>query len=113
MRDYLLGFSISTIPTDEMDAPGNPDEVALSGIGAEEEDIDVLYPVPQPNLQPVDKVGGINLNLKQFDLQFKRDGRGVVLPFPQQPLQSIQIRGIVPVILYERPFDGPVLFGLS
>ena len=43
--------------------------------------------------------GGIDLNPALLDLQIKRDGNGVPLPLPQQPIGEMHIEGFVPVII--------------
>jgi hypothetical protein len=49
------------------------------------------------------EVGGIDLNPQLFDLQIKRDGKGVPLPVHQQPLNTIRIEGFLPVIIDFKP----------
>ena len=46
-----------------------------------------------------DTVGGINLDPRLFNLQIKRDGRGVPLPIWDQPVNQMHIEGFMPVIL--------------
>ncbi len=56
--------------------------------------------------------GGINLNPQLLDLQIKRDGEGVPLPLPQQPVQQMDIGGFLPVIINITPVPNlPLLFG--
>ena len=58
-------------------------------------------------------VGGIDLNAGLLDLQIRRDGRGVPLPLPQQPIESMHIDGFIPVILNITPVPSlPLLLGL-
>ncbi|MEI8012163.1 MAG: hypothetical protein WCI27_06755 [Candidatus Omnitrophota bacterium] len=57
--------------------------------------------------------GGIDLAASNLDLQIKRDGAGVPLPFSAKDLDSIRIDGLVPVILSIRPAAGLALFALS
>ncbi|MCC6758537.1 MAG: hypothetical protein IT395_02780 [Candidatus Omnitrophica bacterium] len=49
------------------------------------------------------KKGGIDFNPAVFDLQIKRDGKGVPLPLPQQSLENIHIEGFYPVIINIQP----------
>src|SRR6185436_8782849 len=59
-------------------------------------------------------VGGIDLNPALLDLQIKRDGNGIPLPLPQQPLQQMHIEGFVPVIINVTPIANlPVILGLG
>lgn len=46
-----------------------------------------------------DKVGGIDLNPANLNMQIKRDGNGVVLPLEMQDVENIQVEGFVPVII--------------
>jgi hypothetical protein len=50
-----------------------------------------------------DKVGGIDLNAANLDMQIKRDGKGVPLPISSKDLGNIKIDGLVPVILEITP----------
>jgi len=60
------------------------------------------------------KVGGINLNAELLDLQIKRDGNGVPLPLPQQPIQTMQIEGFIPVIINITPTTNlPFILGFA
>jgi len=52
---------------------------------------------------PVQKVGGIDLNPANLNLQIKRDGNGVPLPLNLQPIEAFQIDGFVPVIIQITP----------
>jgi hypothetical protein len=49
------------------------------------------------------KKGGIDFNPALFDLQIKRDVKGVPLPVIQQDLKSINIEGLYPVIIDIQP----------
>ena len=53
-------------------------------------------------------VGGIDLNPKLLDLQIKRDGNGVPLPLPQQPIGSMNIQGFLPIIVDVTPVSSDV-----
>lgn len=58
--------------------------------------------------------GGIDLNPALLDLQIKRDGNGVPLPLPQQPIGTMRIDGFVPIIINITPIpDLPMLLGLA
>ena len=54
-------------------------------------------------LDPLNQVGGIDLNPNRLNLQIKRDGNGVPLPINLQPLETIQIDGFLPVIINITP----------
>jgi hypothetical protein len=41
-----------------------------------------------------------------MDLQIKRDGKGIPLPILQQPLDSMNIEGFLPVIVDVSPFTN-------
>lgn len=59
-------------------------------------------------------VGGIDLNPALLDLQIKRDGNGVPLPLPQQPVDSMRIDGFLPVIINIVPITNlPLLLGFD
>ncbi|MDO8580323.1 MAG: isocitrate lyase/phosphoenolpyruvate mutase family protein, partial [Candidatus Omnitrophota bacterium] len=58
--------------------------------------------------------GGIDLNSNLLDLQIKRDGNGVPLPLPLQPLQNMRIDGFYPVIINITPVANlPLLLGMA
>ncbi|GEM_PF-4939721 len=58
--------------------------------------------------------GGIDLNPALLDLQIKRDGNGVPLPLPMQPIQDMHIEGFLPVIINIVPITNlPLLLGLD
>ena len=49
-----------------------------------------------------------------FDLQIKRDGNGVPLPLPLQPIENMHIDGFLPVIINIVPITNlPLLLGLD
>lgn len=59
------------------------------------------------------KYGGIDLNPAHLDLQIKRDGKGIPLPLFQQPIETFNIEGFVPVIINVTPITNlPLLLGL-
>ncbi|MCA9407699.1 MAG: UTP--glucose-1-phosphate uridylyltransferase [Candidatus Omnitrophica bacterium] len=61
-----------------------------------------------------DKLGGIDLNPALFDLQIKRDGNGVPLPLPQQPIGNMRIEGFAPIILNVTPVPNlPLFLGIA
>ncbi len=56
--------------------------------------------------------GGIDLSPKNFDLEIKRNGQGVVIPFDEKNLKNIQIDGLVPEIIKITPIPSlPLLLG--
>lgn len=58
--------------------------------------------------------GGIDFNSGLLDLQIKRDGNGVPLPLPQQPIDTMHIDGFVPIIINITPIPSlPMLLGLA
>jgi hypothetical protein len=49
-----------------------------------------------------------------LDLQIKRDGNGVPLPLPLQPIETMHIDGFLPVIINIVPITNlPLLLGLD
>lgn len=64
-------------------------------------------------LQETTDHGGVDLNPVLMDLQIVRDGRGVPLPLNQQPISTMEIRGLVPVIINIVPVNIPMILGLS
>ncbi len=60
------------------------------------------------------RVGGIDLNPANLNLQIKRDGDGIPLPLPQQPIGDMNIDGFYPVIINVLPIQGiPALLGMD
>ena len=58
--------------------------------------------------------GGIDFNPSFLDMTIKRDGSGAPLPLPQQPVEIMEIKGLVPVIINIAPVvDLPLLGFLS
>jgi hypothetical protein len=57
--------------------------------------------------------GGIDFDPSKLNLQIKRDGRGVPLPLPQQNLETIDIKGLYPVIINIQPINAQTLPILS
>ena len=58
--------------------------------------------------------GGIDLNPALLDLQIKRDGNGIPLPLPMQPIQDMHIEGFLPVIINVTPIVNlPLLLGIA
>ena len=53
--------------------------------------------------------GGIDFNPQLMNLQIKRDGKGVPLPLPQQPLHDMHIKGFLPIIINIQPVNLPLL----
>ncbi len=59
-------------------------------------------------------VGGIDLNPDFLDLQIERDTNGVPLPVYDQPLNTMQIEGFIPVIINIYPVTNlPLLIGAA
>jgi len=57
--------------------------------------------------------GGIDLNPAFLDWQIKRDENGVALPVWQQPIDQLNIGGIIPIIIRVRPiYNLPLTLGL-
>lgn len=84
---------------------GPVDNASLTVLPEIESDSTVL----EKNLDVV-KFGGINLNLPQLlDFQIKRDGEGIPLPLNQQPIGEMKIEGFIPIFLYEKPVNLPLL----
>ena len=65
---------------------------------------------PRPSSPVKAPPGGIDLDPALLDLQIRRDGNGVPLPLPQQPIQEMNIRGFVPVIIDIAPVEALPLF---
>ena len=64
--------------------------------------------------QTTNPFGGIHLDPAMLNLQIKRDGNGIPLPVSSQPIESIQIDGIIPVIINIQPITNvPVLLGIA
>ncbi|MBZ0166933.1 MAG: hypothetical protein K8I00_09005, partial [Candidatus Omnitrophica bacterium] len=59
--------------------------------------------------------GGIDLNPGLLKLQIIRDGNGVALPLPQQPIDTLKsIEGFIPVIMQMTPITNmPLILGLG
>ncbi|HBR15296.1 MAG TPA: hypothetical protein DD723_07120 [Candidatus Omnitrophica bacterium] len=58
--------------------------------------------------------GGINLDPAMLDMQILRDKNGVPLPVFQQPIATMQIEGILPVIIKVTPITNlPMYLGLN
>ena len=55
--------------------------------------------------------GGIDLNAEHLNLKVKRDGNGIPLPVSLQPIEIINIQGLVPVIINVTPANIPMIFG--
>lgn len=73
----------------------------------------VQVPSSEVDNASLTKVGGIDLNPKLLDLQIKRDGNGVPLPLPQQPIGTMNIQGFLPIIVDVLPVSIPLLLGLQ
>ncbi len=66
----------------------------------------------QTGTQEKKNVGGIDFNPALLDMQIKRDGNGVPLPLPQQPIQNMHINGFLPIIINITPVTNlPLLLG--
>ena len=57
--------------------------------------------------------GGIDLNPNLLDLQIERDGNGIPLPVVDQPIETMNIEGFIPVIINVVPVSLPMLLGLD
>jgi len=78
--------------------PGDEKWVLPSSIDKPESGANQRAQTPQNKKKFVK--GGIDFNPELFDLQVKRDGQGIVLPFSKQPLASLEaIAGFIPVII--------------
>ena len=54
------------------------------------------------------------MNPALLDLQIRRDGNGVPLPLPQQPIENMHIEGFLPIIINVTPVTNlPMLLGLA
>ena len=54
------------------------------------------------------------MNPALLDLQIKRDGNGVPLPLPMQPIQDMHIEGFLPIIINVTPVTNlPLLLGFA
>ncbi|MEK6713234.1 MAG: hypothetical protein AABY41_03465, partial [Nitrospirota bacterium] len=76
---------------------------------------EIVDNTPVPGSSPKKKnFGGIDLNPALLDLQIKRDGNGVPLPLPMQPIENMHIDGFLPVIINIVPITNlPLLLGLD
>ena len=70
------------------------------------EQVTGLQPTASPAALPL---GGIDFDPSKLNLQIKRDGRGVPLPLPQQNWESIDIKGLYPVIINIVPITSQTL----
>lgn len=63
------------------------------------------------NIQNIQRQGGIDLNAEHFDMQIKRDGKGMPLPFALQDIEMLKnISGFTPKILEIKPaINVPIL----
>lgn len=78
------------------------------------EAVQPVQSVTPPQLQTESKDrGGVDLNPALMDLQILRDGHGIPLPLNQQPISTMEIRGLVPVIINIVPVNIPLILGLS
>ncbi len=60
------------------------------------------------------KKGGIDFNPAFLNLTIERDGNGIPLPLPQQPLDTIKIDGFYPVIIDMTPVRNlPFILGVA
>jgi len=71
-------------------------------IGAVQQAVDGAMPVKETPL------GGIDLNPEMMNLQIKRDSDGIPLPLPQQPIEDMNIKGFLPVIINVTPLTNPL-----
>ncbi|MBI3602270.1 MAG: fructose-bisphosphate aldolase [Candidatus Omnitrophica bacterium] len=61
----------------------------------------------------IQRQGGIDLRPDLFDLQIKRDDKGIPLPVSQQPIGSMKIQGFMPVTIDFKPVNLPLLLGAA
>ncbi|MCB9772433.1 MAG: hypothetical protein H6754_07785 [Candidatus Omnitrophica bacterium] len=80
----------------------NPPIISSSGVTTEQSKIVASAPT-------IERVGGIDFDPTNMNLQIKRDGRGVPLPLPQQNLEQINIQGLFPVIINIVPVNAQTL----
>jgi len=64
------------------------------------------------NTRP-EELGGIDMNPSFLDMQIKRDGQGVPLPVMQQPMDTMNIQGFIPVIMDISPATHTMPFVLG
>jgi len=76
--------------------------------------LQILTPDASELMPQTTPVGGIDLNPALMDLQIKRDGKGIPLPLPQQPIHQMKIDGFLPVIINIIPVPIlPLQLGLA
>ncbi|MBF0532515.1 MAG: hypothetical protein HQL23_05385 [Candidatus Omnitrophica bacterium] len=118
MRGYILEHH-RTLRIDLTDLPAGKYQVNSDGMlikinneGMREE-IRSVFEGSSP-AQNDGEVGGINLEKTFRNLKIKRDRNGVPLPWPQQPIQDIQIEGLVPEMKGRDLLPSvPVFMGLA
>ena len=59
----------------------------------------------QRNVSSTDPLGGIDLRPEWFDVQIKRDDKGISLPVGQQPIGSMKIQGFMPIPVDFKPVN--------
>ncbi len=69
--------------------------------------------IPPEALSAVQRKGGIDLRPELFDLQIKRDTKGIPLPVSQQPISSMKIQGFMPITIDFKPVNLPLLLGTN
>ncbi|MBF0533350.1 MAG: hypothetical protein HQL23_09720 [Candidatus Omnitrophica bacterium] len=63
---------------------------------------------------PIDqKLGGVNLDPRKLDMQFKRGPDGVAAPVSDQPWTAMHIQGFIPVIYQITPVNLPKFLGFN
>ncbi len=79
------------------------------------ESFNPLFPRTKEMRQKVSQdLGGIDLNPRNFNLQIKRDGKGVPLPVEFQDVEHINVRGFIPVIIKITPVSNlRLLLGMA
>ena len=107
--DSQMPGSLSSVKRQERDSLG---EGVVINTSPYDEIVDNM---PVSGSSPASKeVGGIDLNSALLDLQIKRDGNGVPLPLPMQPIENMHIEGFLPVIINVTPVTNlPLLLGLA
>jgi hypothetical protein len=106
----IMGFPVSDAQTPA--APIKPESgihEAVKDVPVDVTNVKVETVKAKPELETADAdnaqlpKGGIDMNSSNLNLQIKRDGMGVPLPFSQQPLENVRIEGLIPVILNIQP----------
>ncbi|MEK7679901.1 MAG: hypothetical protein AAB356_06895, partial [Deltaproteobacteria bacterium] len=104
--ENTIGEEFDRLDNETTDIDVVLDEVRVAGEG-----VDVSS---SPMTGDMFTKGGIDLNPALLDLQIRRDGNGVPLPLPQQPIENMHIEGFLPIIINVTPLTNlPLLLGLA